>query len=93
MNRLQTPRIIRDRGQLTIPEAIRRIVGWITPLSAVTITVEKSDKISITPGIQKETDWKNIWNSIQLVRSFKGKNETKNETKNAHELIIADRMR
>lgn len=65
--------IVRDRGQLTIPDSVRRLVSWITPQSAVTITVVKSDQILITPH-QKQVDWDKIWEGIRKSRAIKGKN-------------------
>lgn len=64
--------IIRDRGQLTIPDSIRRIVTWITPMSAVTISVFKPDEIVIKPH-KKEYDWDEIWEGIRKARAIKGR--------------------
>ncbi len=64
--------IIRDRGQLTIPDSIRKIVNWVTPLSAVTISVIKPDEIVISPH-QKQVDWNHIWEAIRKSRAIKSK--------------------
>lgn len=88
--RLQTISIIRDRGQLTIPETIRRIAEWTSPLSVVTVSVEQPNEITIRPhSAQKKIDWNTIWHGIRLARSFRGKNETKS----ALQFIIEDRKR
>ena len=72
--RIQTTSIIRDRGQLTIPETIRKTVGWVSPLSAVSISIVHPDEIVIRPHrSQKEVDWDRIWKSIKKSRSLKGK--------------------
>lgn len=72
--RLQTTGIIRDRGQLTIPEPIRKIIGWASPLSAVSISIVHPDEIVIRPHRpQKEVDWDRIWKGIKRSRSLKGK--------------------
>lgn len=72
--KIQTISIVRDRGQLTIPDSIRMVRKWITPASVVTIATEKPDEIVIKPHSQKDIwDWNQIWNSIELSRSFKGK--------------------
>lgn len=63
--------IIRDRGQLTIPDSIRKIVSWITPMSAVTISVTKPDEIVIKPH-NVQVDWDGLWAQIKKVRAFKG---------------------
>lgn len=72
--KIQTVSIVRDRGQLTIPDSIRTVRKWIAPASVVSITTEKPDEIVIKPHSQKGIwDWSQIWNSIELSRSFKGK--------------------
>ena len=72
--RLQTVSIIRQRGQLTIPDDIRNALLWASPHSAVTISVEKSDEIKITPHITTQSvDWQAVWNGIQKARIIKGK--------------------
>ena len=71
---LQATGIIRNRGQLTIPETIRKSVGWANPLSAVSISIVHSDEIVIRPHqLQKEVDWDKLWKQIRRVRAFKGK--------------------
>ncbi|OGE31793.1 hypothetical protein A2631_01510 [Candidatus Daviesbacteria bacterium RIFCSPHIGHO2_01_FULL_44_29] len=70
---MKTVSIIRDRGQLTIPDSVRKLVSWITPQSVVTISVVKSDQILITPH-QKQIDWDKIWEGIRRSRAVKGKN-------------------
>lgn len=69
---MKTVSIIRERGQLTIPDSIRKIVGWATPMSAVTISVMKPDEIVITPH-QKQVNWNQIWENIRKSRAIKGK--------------------
>ena len=64
--------IIRDRGQLTIPDTIRKAVSWVTPMSAVTISVVKPDEIVIRPH-QKKVNWDQIWELIRKSRAIKGK--------------------
>jgi len=64
--------IIRNRGQLTIPDSIRKVADWITPMSAVSISIIKPDEIVITPH-QKQIDWDKIWKNIRKSRAVKGK--------------------
>jgi len=64
--------IIRDRGQLTIPDSIRKVVSWVAPLSAVTISMEKPDEIVIRPH-QASVDWDLIWKNIRRSRAITGK--------------------
>ncbi|OGE06370.1 hypothetical protein A3I53_00720 [Candidatus Curtissbacteria bacterium RIFCSPLOWO2_02_FULL_40_13b] len=77
--------IIRNRGQLTIPDSIRKTVDWISPMSAVIISIAKFDEIIIRPHkYQKIADWDNLWKQIKKVRAFKGKG-------NLSSFIVEDR--
>lgn len=81
--------IIRNRGQLTIPDSVRKVVSWANPLSAVTISVVKPDEIVIKPhGFKKEIDWDKLWERIKRVRAFKGKGRG-----NLSKFIAEDRYR
>ncbi len=62
--------IIRDRGQFTIPDSIRKQVAWAKPMSAVSISVGP-DEIVLKP-YQTHPDWGKIWESIHKARSIKG---------------------
>lgn len=64
--------IIRDRGQLTIPDSIRKSVNWAAPLSAVSISVTKPDEIVIKPH-QVRLDKDKIWELVKKSRAIKGK--------------------
>lgn len=72
---LQTVGIVRQRGQLTIPDKIRETFRWLTPSSMVTITSQKPDEIVIKPitASKKTVDWDELWRNIQRVRSYRGK--------------------
>lgn len=72
---MKTVSIVRDRGQLTIPDEIRKVVNWITPQSAVTISVTKSDEIVITPH-KKQYNWDRILEGIRKARAIKGKGKS-----------------
>ena len=67
--------IIRNRGQLTIPDAIRKAVTWANPMSAVSISVIKPDEIVIKPHT-KIYDWDKIWEGIRKSRAIKGSGKT-----------------
>lgn len=69
---MKTVSIIRDRGQLTIPDSIRKVVNWITPMSAVSISVMKPDEIVIKPH-QKQVNWDKVWEKIRKSRAVLGK--------------------
>ncbi len=85
---LQTTAIIRDRGQLTIPELMRGKSRWIGPGSVVTLVQVKADEIVIKPyNPAKEVDWDALWKRIKRVRSFKGRGESISLS----EFIVKDR--
>lgn len=68
--------VIRNRGQLTIPDKIRESYDWISPDSVVTIISDNPNEIIIKPhgsDVKKEIDWDKLWRDIQRVRSYKGK--------------------
>ena len=69
---MQTISIIRERGQLTIPDSIRRKINWVTPMSAVSISVIKPNEIVIRPHVQK-VNWDKIWENIRKSRAISGK--------------------
>ena len=72
---IQAVGIIRQRGQLTIPDKIREAFDWLTPSSAVTITSQKPDEIIIRPAsTSKNTvDWDKMWSLIKKSRAIKAK--------------------
>ena len=79
--------IIREKGQLTIPDEIRKIAGWVSTSSVVSITLEKPDEIIIRPH-RAQIDEAEIWKRIKMARSIKGK-----ATMSAVDFINADRKR
>jgi len=78
--------IIRDRGQLTIPDSIRKLVDWVTPSSAVSISVVKPGEIIIRP-YQNHVDWDKIWESIRKSRAIHGKGKI-----STSEFLAKDRL-
>lgn len=88
MNRTTVVSIIRERGQLTIPDAIRKIATWATPSSAVTISLTKPNEIQVRPqAVQKNIEWDILWHTIRLSRSIQGKRG------NLSDFIAQDRRR
>jgi len=66
--------IIRDRGQLTIPEKIRQVLKWSSPNSVVSLATTAMNELIIKPfESRKQIDWHAIWMNISLSRSFEGK--------------------
>lgn len=71
---IQTTGIIRQRGQITLPDDIRENVYWATAGSVVTIATTKLDEIVIRPYAPKEeVNWVKLWQDIRRVRSYKGR--------------------
>lgn len=92
MNQLmQSTAIVRQRGQLTIPDFIREVTSWIIPGSVVSVLKVNSDEIVIKPNSvtlgEREKSWKETWEKIQLARCFKGKKG------NLSKFIAEDRQR
>lgn len=72
----QTTAVIRQRGQITIPDKIRERISWLAPNSVVTVLTKKEEEIIIKPyttEVTRKTDWGEIWEGIRLARSFTGK--------------------
>ena len=69
---MKTVSIIRERGQLTIPDSIRQLISWVSPMSAVSITVIKPDEIIIRPH-QAQVNWDKVWKGIKKARSIHSK--------------------
>ncbi len=78
--------IIRDRGQLTIPDSIRRLVGWVNPMSAISISVIGPEEIIIKPH-KHDYDKARIWELLRKSRAIKGKGQG-----SAAEFIETDRQ-
>lgn len=83
---MKTVSIIRDRGQLTIPDSIRKIITWMRPMSAVTISIIKPDEVVIKPH-QENVNWDKIWEGIRKARSIHGKGKI-----SAAEFLQKDRL-
>ena len=76
MNNIQTTAIIRNRGQLTITDVIRRAFDWMRTESVVKIIYRSPQEIVITPYIQekvKKTNWKKVWAAIAEARTISSK--------------------
>lgn len=69
---MKTISIIRNRGQLTIPDSIRKAVSWAGPMSAVSIIVVNPNEIVIKPH-QAQINWDKTWADIKKARSIKGR--------------------
>lgn len=70
MKPLRRSGIIRQRGQLTIPESIRKAVKWAKSFCAVSIVLESPEMIVIRPHREGggEADWDWIYTEMERVR-------------------------
>lgn len=98
MKYLRKVGIIRQRGQFTIPDAIRETVSWLNENGIVMVTLVTPTRLEIEPierakGMKaegkKEADWDVIWKRIQEARSLKG---TKRPKGGLSQFIIRDRQ-
>ena len=66
--------VIRQRGQLTIPDQVRDMLTWLREGSVVGIDIDR-EEVRIKPHskVSKNIDWDGFFLKVQLARSFKGK--------------------
>lgn len=84
---MHTTAIIRDRGQLTIPDKIRSLYPWMRSSQPVNV-IAYEDRVEIVPHKkEKKVDWKAIWDGIKQSRSYKGKNKI-----SLSDFVIQDRQ-
>jgi bifunctional DNA-binding transcriptional regulator/antitoxin component of YhaV-PrlF toxin-antitoxin module len=69
---MKTLAIVRDRGQLTIPDSIRKRVQWMAPMSPVYVYAVKPGEVTIRPQ-QTYINWDEIWAGVKDARSITGK--------------------
>lgn len=77
--------VIRERGQLTIPDSVRKVASWAGPLSVVSVSIVKSDEIVIRPH-RIQLNRKEIWRKIRHSRSVRGKGNV-----SASQFLLRDR--
>lgn len=66
--------VVRQRGQITIPDAIRRAAGWVEIDAAVTVYLAEDGSIQIKPYTKGEKPNNDtMWAAIHKARSIKGK--------------------
>ncbi len=86
----QTTAVIRQRGQLTIPDKIRATFPWLIENAVVVLETLPNEGIIVKPyhssGLNLAQKWQKAWEAIQLSRSFKGKRG------NLSEFVVKDRQ-
>lgn len=71
MKPIRKTAIIRQRGQLTIPEAIRKALSWARDLAVVTISISPTGAIVIqSQEERKHVSNKEFWNLVKRVRKL-----------------------
>ncbi len=84
---MRTVAIIRDRGQLTIPEPVRKIAGWANSSSVVAISIENPQEIVLSPHqALRKVDLENLHQMIKKSRAIKGKGDM-----SAHAFLLKER--
>lgn len=76
--------VIRDRYQLTIPEAIRRELLWTNPRMVVKVILVDKEKILLEPYQTKAINWQEIFKNL-------GKISKLGRKISLAEFVIADR--
>lgn len=73
---MKTVAIIRDRGQLTIPEPVRKIAGWVNSSSVVSISIENPQEIVVTQHqVLSQINLEELFTAIKKSRAIKGKGD------------------
>ena len=81
-----TTAIFRQRGQITIPNKIRRRITWAHTNSVVSISKIASDKLVIEPLRKaQKINWKALRAQLKRVSNYKGRRG------NLSQFIIEDR--
>ena len=71
MKQIRRTSIIRQRGQLTIPGAIRRALSWAQDLAVVTISISPAGAIMIQSQTEKKKlDHEEFWKHVAHVRKL-----------------------
>lgn len=84
---MQETVVIRQRGQITIPKKLRDKIDWLSEDSVVGVVVTE-EEVCLSPKkkVDSRFNWKEIWEKINLSRSFIGKKG------NLSEFISKDRL-
>ena len=86
---MKTTSIVRDRGQLTIPDSVRESLSWLYPLAAVDITVCDEYTITLSPHAHRhQSSWDECIQKIELAQTFPS-----HSSRSASDIINEDRKR
>lgn len=86
---MKSTSIIRERGQLTIPDTIRDSLTWLYPLSAVDITICDENTVMVSPhAYKKQLTWSECIQKIELAQTFPSDSKVTSDA-----IISADRQR
>ena len=71
MERIRRTSIIRQRGQLTIPGAIRQAAQWTHALAVVAIFLDDPRRIVIEPHTDKQSkNWEALRKEMEAIRKL-----------------------
>ena len=62
--------IVRGRGQLTLPEQLRKKLNWLSKNSAVEIWAKNLGEVVLRPARQNPDLWNTVWEGIEESRSY-----------------------
>jgi bifunctional DNA-binding transcriptional regulator/antitoxin component of YhaV-PrlF toxin-antitoxin module len=86
--RMKTVGIIRERGQLTIPDSIRKAAQWTATGAVISMSLENPQELVLTPHQPgSQMAWEQLVEKIKKSRSIKGKGDI-----SAGEFISKDRV-
>lgn len=87
-NDISLTSVVRQRGQLTIPNKVRKGISWLSDGAVVNLVVTMDKEVKILPysKITKSIDWGKIWGGIKIARNLTGARG------NLSEFISKDRL-
>lgn len=74
---MMTNVVVRQRGQVTIPDDVRNMVAWLSEGSAVGLEMVEKEMLVLRPHAKinaRKFSWEDVSKKINLARSFKGQN-------------------
>lgn len=71
---LRETTVIRQRGQLTIPDSFRDRLSWLRPKNVVSLESHFDNRITLAPyHSDEEVDWKRWRRKLGRVQAFRGR--------------------
>lgn len=71
---LRETTIIRQRGQLTIPDSFRDRLSWLRPKNVIFLESHADNRITLAPyRSDEEVDWAGLKRKLSRVQAFRGR--------------------